>query len=167
MTYRSSTFGQHPKPRTRWGYAALLLVAAGFVACSSQKPEAAAPAADAATPGQYPGESAGYPQQQLPYNQSQATAAPAPTYSSAPDAFGDLDRAEKLVDLALDGRDATGLATTSDRCTLVCDALASMRRAADRVCVLDATRCGDAKTRVSGAEERAKSACPACAQTPT
>ena len=90
-----------------------------------------------------------------------------PSYS-LPTAADDFDRAEKELELALSDKDAAGqpLATGTDRCTLVCKALASMRRSADQICGIDASRCGDARARVTKAEQRAKDACPACA-TPT
>jgi hypothetical protein len=47
-------------------------------------------------------------------------------------------------------------------CETACDALASMRRAADRVCVLDAARCGPARARVERAAERVKASCSEC-----
>lgn len=83
-------------------------------------------------------------------------------------AAADLDLAEKELDLALADKDAAGqpLATGTDRCTVVCKALASMRRSADQICGIDASRCADARARVMKAEQRAKDACPACA-TPT
>jgi hypothetical protein len=41
-----------------------------------------------------------------------------------------------------------------------------MRRSADQICNLDASRCTDARARLTKAEERAKNSCPACS-TPT
>jgi hypothetical protein len=148
--------------------AALILGGSVFFACSSRETEAKAPAQEAAAT-EYP--QAGAPPEQYPAYRpnGQSTAAPAPTYASPADATNELDFAEKKLDLAIDSRDAMGqpLASGVDRCSIVCDALASMRRAADHVCQLDASRCGDVKVRVSRAEERAKSACPACVATPT
>lgn len=47
-------------------------------------------------------------------------------------------------------------------CETACDALASMRRAAERVCVLDPARCGPARARVERAEQRVKAHCSEC-----
>jgi hypothetical protein len=50
-----------------------------------------------------------------------------------------------------------------DRCVTACDALGSMRRAADRVCVLaPGERCDSASARVGAAEKRVFDACPGC-----
>jgi hypothetical protein len=136
-------------------------VIGGCSASSSKAPDTAAEAQATAMPGppgqlQYP--QAGYP--------SGDAASPGVTYANPPGTpAGDLDRAEHALDLAIQGQDAAGqpLAAGLDRCNIVCDALASMRRSAEHVCQLDAARCDDAKTRVQRAEERARSACPVCA----
>ncbi len=50
-----------------------------------------------------------------------------------------------------------------DRCVTACDALGSMKRAADRVCVLaPGERCEAATARVTTAEKRVFDACPGC-----
>jgi len=54
-----------------------------------------------------------------------------------------------------------------DPCHTACRALASMRRAADRLCAIsgdEPERCGDARGRVERAEERVSARCPACAE---
>ncbi len=49
-------------------------------------------------------------------------------------------------------------------CAVACDALASMTRAADRLCALDpGPRCEDARARVRDAQRRVLEACPECA----
>jgi hypothetical protein len=59
--------------------------------------------------------------------------------------------------------DAKALAT--DDCGAACKALASMRRAADRICALDdaGRRCADARSTVEEASRRVRAACPDCA----
>lgn len=47
-------------------------------------------------------------------------------------------------------------------CEGACDALASMRRAADRVCELDEARCPPARDRVAKAAERVRARCREC-----
>ncbi len=139
-----------------------LLLAACSASSSSKAPDSPAEASQAPSPQQYPGQQ--YPGQQG-YPAAQATS-PGVTYATPPGSpAADLDVAERALDLAILGQDPSGqpLAAGLDRCTTVCDALASMRRSADHVCQLDAARCDDAKTRVQRAEERARSACPVCA----
>jgi hypothetical protein len=55
-------------------------------------------------------------------------------------------------------------ASASSDCAIACKALESLRRAAERICALDpGERCADARDRLARAEERVRSACPACA----
>lgn len=57
------------------------------------------------------------------------------------------------------------VAQGGDPCHAACRALASMRRATERLCALsgeDETRCGDARVRVERAEQRVQTRCPAC-----
>lgn len=52
--------------------------------------------------------------------------------------------------------------STSD-CTSACRALASMERAANRLCVLDTGKvCDDARTKLEDARKRVRAACPMC-----
>ena len=77
------------------------------------------------------------------------------------DAAADMAKAEKDLSEALDSSRAIPL--TTDRCAIVCKALASMRVAAGHLCELTADdRCDDAKTRLARAESRAREACPVC-----
>lgn len=54
--------------------------------------------------------------------------------------------------------------STSD-CTVACQALGSIRRAADKICALDpgSTRCTLAKAKADDATRRVRDACPDCA----
>jgi MYXO-CTERM domain-containing protein len=53
--------------------------------------------------------------------------------------------------------------STSD-CLAACKALASMQRAADRLCELDTgTTCAEARAKVDDARRRVRAACPMCA----
>ncbi|NUP12020.1 MAG: hypothetical protein HOW73_38730 [Polyangiaceae bacterium] len=54
-----------------------------------------------------------------------------------------------------------GLATGST-CESACDALASMRRAAERICALEESRCAAARERVTRAAERVRTRCTEC-----
>lgn len=57
-----------------------------------------------------------------------------------------------------------GEALSTDDCTAACSALASMRRAADRLCALDpGARCRDARRIVDVASRKVRAACPQCA----
>jgi MYXO-CTERM domain-containing protein len=76
----------------------------------------------------------------------------------AVDAGGDLDVMQAEVD-----RDYAQ-AMASD-CTTACHALESMKRATDRLCVLDpGDRCAKAKQKLGDATTRVRTACPACAE---
>ncbi len=159
---RSVNQGSRGRATCRLAAVAALGVAASLAACSKSQEPAAAP------------EPATVTGQQL----QQAPAAPADAGAGLPsqpgyapnlgtDPYGDLDRAEREIEAALVGNDTAGQPlATGDRCTTVCKALASMRRSADQICSLDATRCTAAKDRLTKAEERAKQACPTCS-TPT
>ncbi|MBL9025273.1 MAG: hypothetical protein JNL21_23975 [Myxococcales bacterium] len=137
--------------------AALLVVVAGGCAASKEMPAESAAAGAAAEPATKTG----------PGRPATGNAPPAQPELTNRTPFEELDRAEQELAGALERKPnvADGLAT-GDRCTTVCKALASMRRSADQICTLDAQRCPDARARVTKAEERAKSACPACS-TPT
>ncbi len=50
----------------------------------------------------------------------------------------------------------------ADACETACEALASMKRAAERICALDPDRCSDARARVERATERVLSQCHDC-----
>lgn len=109
---------------------------------------------------------------------------------SAPDAEKELARAEASLEatigLRIDGvadasgeprpsappRPAESTATTpsvdgqtasaNSACENACDALASMKRAAQRICALDAERCSAVQARVTKATERVHSRCAEC-----
>jgi hypothetical protein len=85
-----------------------------------------------------------------------------------------LANAEKQLEVALGGEAGVSdpgprpqpAPLGTDRCDVVCRALASIRRSADRLCELstdDPGRCKDARARVTKAEDRARGACPTCA----
>ncbi len=119
--------------------------------------------------------SAEYPASQGPAMQPGVQQAPAPFESSKTpgidsgsrtvgDAATDFSKAEKDLTDALDPTKAVPMAT--DRCAIVCKALASMRNAAGHLCELTSDdRCDDARSRLAKAESRAKEACPVCAAT--
>jgi hypothetical protein len=53
---------------------------------------------------------------------------------------------------------------STDDCAAACRALASIRRAAERLCALEpGPRCAEARTKEESATERVRSACPDCA----
>lgn len=147
------------------GLLGAILVAACLapLACASRsQTEAATPSSAADAPG-------------APYAGGTSAAQPAPPQAGYPQAGSgakatleesrsDFDKAEHELADALDPAKAVPLAT--DRCTLVCKALASMRTAASHLCELTADdRCDDAKARLAKAESRAKEACPVCSAT--
>lgn len=142
--------------------AALVLAGtAGLIAtgCSAKEAEPATVGGDTAMTGS--------PQQQ-PYPPAPP---PGPAFARGTDLDQEqreLDDAEKQLDFALQNKTALGepLDTSTDRCTIVCRALTSMRTSAKHVCSLAAERCQSANDRVKNAEERARGACPACV-TPT
>jgi len=85
------------------------------------------------------------------------TAAHAQAISTATKELTTLER-----DLA---READALSTSD--CAVACRALASIRRAADRICALDPdTRCAAARAKAAEAAEAVRRACPACAIDP-
>jgi MYXO-CTERM domain-containing protein len=69
------------------------------------------------------------------------------------------DEREELMQKLTQEYDAL---STSD-CTSACRALASMERAATRLCALDAGKaCDDARAKVEDARRRVRAACPMC-----
>ncbi|MFO0757142.1 MAG: MYXO-CTERM sorting domain-containing protein [Byssovorax sp.] len=53
---------------------------------------------------------------------------------------------------------------STEGCAVACQALGSMRRAADRLCELDrGARCAGARSKVRDAEDRVRASCPECA----
>ncbi len=75
---------------------------------------------------------------------------PAPTPEIA-GARGELDRAERQLSSSLGD------------CAAACRALASMERAADHLCALDAgAECSRARERVEAARERVRTSCGGC-----
>lgn len=142
--------------------AAGLLLALGVAGCAASKDAAPeTPAAGAAQETKAMGQPGQYP---APTDQANMQAPAVPDETP----FDEFDRAERELTSAVEGKPmvAEGMAT-GDKCTIVCKALASMRKSADQICTLDATRCTDARARLTKAEERAKGACPACSSTPT
>jgi hypothetical protein len=78
--------------------------------------------------------------------------------SASPSAGG--DEAEELARSI--AQEAQALST--DDCLSACKALASMRRATDRLCALDpGPRCADARATLDGATRKVRDACPQCA----
>jgi hypothetical protein len=94
--------------------------------------------------------------------------APSPALNEPP-TTRDTARAAARADL--DRAQASLEASASD-CTAACRALASMERAAVRLCTLagapdDARRCDDAKQRLVAARDRVRLACGTCPGGPT
>ena len=132
------------------GVGALGTSASGCAEAPSAAKEASAPPQADATQGAY-APSQTYPQQGV---SSQRAA-------TVDEALADLGKAERDLSESLDPQRAVPLGT--DRCTVVCKALSSMRASATRLCELTTDeRCDDAKARLTKAESKAKSACPAC-----
>jgi hypothetical protein len=154
--------GSRPATGTIAAWAALAILIQLVACAAKQASEEPATAAQKETTAG--GDATGVPGLAAPGTQQYQQL---PNYSVS-SAAADLDSAEKELELALADKDAAGqpLATGTDRCTLVCKALASMRRSADQICGIDASRCEGARARVTKAEQRAKDACPVCA-TPT
>jgi hypothetical protein len=74
---------------------------------------------------------------------------------------GDGDASALLAEVERDYAAAQGA-----DCDTACRALDSMRRAADRLCVLDpGARCAQARQRVAAATDRVRASCPGCPQT--
>ncbi len=158
MNLRKPSLGsQGPRPSSKapvaFAIATLALFAGVLGQGCSSNPEPHAP--------QTPGDAA------VRSTAPEATAAPSMSVSSSntiEGATAQLARAEKQLDLALQGKDEQGTAldTSSDKCSIVCRALASMRESAKHVCELAADRCDAANDRVKQAEERARGGCPVC-----
>ncbi len=81
-----------------------------------------------------------------------------PARAAAADA-GTGDEAEDLARSIASQAEAL----STDDCAAACKALASMRRATDRLCSLDAgRRCADARARLDDASRKVRAACPTC-----
>ncbi|NUP12019.1 MAG: hypothetical protein HOW73_38725 [Polyangiaceae bacterium] len=150
-----------PRSTTRSILACSVLLAAGVALAQGCASTASAPAKQETAAKMSP-ESA---------PPSDAAMQPYPSVTSAPKDIETeekaLDDAEKELLSAIDNKKASGEPLdTSDRCSVVCKALASMQRSAKQVCSLAADRCNAANERLKSATERAKAACPACS-TPT
>ena len=79
------------------------------------------------------------------------------TFASA-DAFGE----ESVETLQKQQQDELAALSTQD-CVIACKALASIRRAADRICALESgPRCIDARAKADDAQRRVQAACPDC-----
>lgn len=84
--------------------------------------------------------------------------ASAPALAQAP-----RERDRELETLEKNLTDATTTLSTSD-CATACRALASIRRAADKICALDSgERCAAGRARADDATRRVREACPECA----
>jgi hypothetical protein len=82
---------------------------------------------------------------------------------SASGPAGEGDGGDDVESLARSlARQAEALGT--DDCAAACKALASMRRAADRICAMDpGDRCAEARETLEGATRKVRARCPACA----
>ena len=78
-------------------------------------------------------------------------------------ASADVLGAEESVDtLQKQLQDEVAALSTQD-CVIACKALASIRRAADRICALESgPRCVDARAKAEDAQQRVQAACPDC-----
>lgn len=164
MRTRTPSAGAAIAPGLAFRVAQVLAITAAtsaVVGCAAKSAsEAASPAAD------YAKGVTGAPGQPMPA----AEPAPAPfsAESSKPRTLGEASdaivKAERDLDGALDPEKPIPLGT--DRCVVVCKALASMRDATTELCgLVTDDRCGDAKSRLARAEARAREACPVCAGT--
>lgn len=87
----------------------------------------------------------------------EAHAQPSSTGPSAPSSKDDITTLEKQL-----SSEVTALTTTD--CASACRALASIRRAADKICALDpGERCASARAKADDASRRVRAACPDCA----
>jgi hypothetical protein len=77
-------------------------------------------------------------------------------------AFGAQDAGESVDTLQKELQDEYSALSTQD-CVIACKALASIRRAADRICALEpGPRCVDARAKADDAQRRVQAACPDC-----
>lgn len=78
----------------------------------------------------------------------------------APNAFAEQD--DEVETLVKQLREEHAALATQD-CATACKALASIRRASDRICALEpGPRCTDARTKADDAQRRVQAACPDC-----
>lgn len=92
---------------------------------------------------------------------AEAPARRGPTSAEAPDAGEDAETLARAIETSF-ARLGDQLATHA--CDEACRALASMRRAADRICDLEpGERCAGARARCEDASRRVREACPECA----
>lgn len=83
---------------------------------------------------------------------------PTNAYAQSADARADMDALAAEIDRDL------AQAQSAD-CDTACRALASMRRATERLCTMDpGDRCALARQKLANATARVKSACPSCAE---
>jgi hypothetical protein len=138
--------------------AALSLGLAALGACGGGMEPSRAPADPAASPGAYP---------------APTTMMDQPT--TVDGAAASLDQAEMELNRAIPtgaapfasppGQPGATPLSEGDACTIACQALASMQRAASHLCELagEGERCDAAKARVQTASDRVQQACPGCA----
>lgn len=181
-----------PGRGARRAVAALVLAAvSGCAAAPARSPEAqpaeaqsVAPAPAAAPPAGAAPDAAVAPADDAPFTAEPPAPADAPPGKALEaggadggDPMVSLAEAEAALDRALRGP-KKGPAAGADRpagaprpqgaadpCTIACQALASMRRSADRLCDLSShggPRCDEARARVTRAAGRVKERCPAC-----
>jgi hypothetical protein len=88
---------------------------------------------------------------------------PLPLTAMAAPSSPAMDGGDEAEDLARSIASQSQSLSTDD-CTAACQALGSMRRAADRLCGIDpGRRCTDARATVDSAARRVREACPTCA----
>jgi MYXO-CTERM domain-containing protein len=84
------------------------------------------------------------------------------SFAAPPSTTGTSEKTDLLTQLQ---KDYDSLSTSD--CTTACKALASMERAASRLCEIDpGPTCDDARAKVEDARKRVRTACPMCAATP-
>jgi len=87
----------------------------------------------------------------------------APTVARAAPADAGAADGARLAEMSRSLDEEIAQLSTSD-CELACQALASIRRAAEGICALDqGVRCASARERAAAATRRVREACPGCA----
>jgi MYXO-CTERM domain-containing protein len=90
------------------------------------------------------------------------TLAAGPAWAQTPKPQG--SSLTELVDSMMGELDAKLDALDTNNCGAACEAIASMRRAAERICELEpGPRCDAARAKVEGARKKVLAACPSCA----
>jgi hypothetical protein len=151
---------------SRAGLGAAVAIAVAVAACGGEAaPKSPSndyqPPSSTTTQPAYTHPNQPYPSTGAASAQPQPGTAPVPVPPPPPPSAGgtmvEVERAQRELDLA------------SGDCTTACRALASMDRAAGRVCAMsdEQSRCEDAKGRVRSARAQVKKACGSCPNGPS